>query len=277
MSETLRELYQQLLSIKFADGRTVFERVNASDLCVAGHHKGWKYDSEDNKLMIYGQAVNGWQNQDHADIESLVEEILNRTDDSREMRMMADCRGWHGDVDGKKASYYYKRSKFWKLNYQVITNITDGSFNKFYVPYTSEDDYPQQLDNAWSQEVVWSNLYKIAFSRGGNPDSQIIDAINDISRKIVLEEIAELRPGRVLFNTGENMFVDMFLNSDWAGKENLVLQKESSERDIRYIGHYEYEPGHICKIVVCRRPDERAAHYKNTDIINEAKEILKYL
>lgn len=274
MSEKLFELYRELLNTRFADGRSIFDRITPNDLCVAGHHQGGQYDIQDNKLIIYGQAVNGWQNGSHIYSEGLVHEVLSRADDPKEMRMMADCRGWHGAVNGEPAKYYYKTSKFWKLNYQVISSAIDPDFQNFYVPYQAGSDYDSLLDNTWAQEIVWSNLYKAAFTQGGNPDSKIMNATNEICRKIVLHEIAEFKPKRILFNTGENMFTYMFLSSDWEGKENLILQKSKDDGNVRYVGQYEYAPGETCKIVVCRRPDEWKVRYKNNDIAKEAEEIL---
>ena len=104
--------------------------------------------------------MNGWQN-DFYDIDSLIGEIERSADNHKELYTMADYRGWHSE-DGKD-SYYYKRSKFWKLNYQVVTNSIDPNFNDFYIKQTSESEKEKLLDIAWSQTVAWSNLYKISF------------------------------------------------------------------------------------------------------------------
>lgn len=264
MDKTLENLYRELLMIKLSNEETVFDRIKPDDLCVSEHHTGRLYN---NGLLIYGQAMNGWQN-DFEDIESLIDEISVSSDNYKELYTMADYDGWHGEVDGEKSSYYYKRSKFWKLNYQVITNAVDESFNNFYIKRVSADKKAELLDNAWSQNVVWSNLYKISYSKGGNPDDKLIDTINDVSVKIILKEIDLFKPSKILFNTGENLFERTGLN------HVFNLKKTSDGGNVLFTGAYTYSTGETCKIVVCKRPDDPRYHYTNTDIVTEAKEIL---
>lgn len=265
MDKKLKELYKELLSLKFKDGRTVFERINADDLCLAGHHIGRLYK---NGLLIYGQAMNGWGNDISRGIDALVEDVLNNAEDYKELYTIVDYDGWHDD---NGVSYFYKRSKFWKLNYQVITEAKDEAFYNFYIKRTNENEKKKLLDNAWTQGITWSNLYKISFSMGGNPDDEIIDVIREVSLKIILREIELLKPTRILFNTGEILFADLALN-----KGNVFgVQKVNANSNIFYTGEYEYLPNEKCKIVVCKRPDIPMLHYKNADILNEAREILQ--
>lgn len=264
MDNILKDLYRELLSIKFSDEKTVFDRITPNDLCVAGHHVGRLYNKG---ILIYGQAMNGWQN-DFCDIDSLIGEIEKSADNHKELYTMADYKGWHSK-DGKE-SYYYKRSKFWKLNYQVVTNSIDNNFDEFYIKCVPESDRENLLNKAWPQTVAWSNLYKISFSKGGNPNPSIIDKINEISLKIVLREIEILKPSKILFNTGENFYSNIALSH----KNIFGLTKVEGSDNILFVGEYEYSPNEKCKIVVCRRPDEVRSHYKNIDIIKEAREIL---
>lgn len=265
MDHILKNLYKELLLTKFPDEKTVYDRIASNDLCVAGHHVGRLYN---NGMLIYGQAMNGWQN-NFSDIDSLISEIERNADDYRELYTMADYKGWHSE-DGKE-SYHYKRSKFWKLNYQVITNSSDKNFDEFYIKRVPENERENLLKNAWSQTVAWSNLYKISFSKGGNPDYSIIDKINETSLKIVHREIEVLKPSKILFNTGENFFSNMELSHI----NEFDLTKVDGSNNILYVGVYKYSSNEKCKIVVCRRPDEIRLHYKNTDIIKEAGEILR--
>lgn len=262
MDDQLYQLYRELLSVELRDNRVIFDRISRNDLCLAGHRKGKNYTGD---LLVYGQAVNGWQNSAFHDADSLVHEVLTDADDYRALYPVVDPRGWHGEVDGKKASYYYKRSKFWKLNYQVSTGAADSSFRDFYIRNPLD---VCAFDAAWSQCVVWSNLYKVAFSKGGNPDSEIMSAINDISFRIVLREIDLLQPKRVLFNTGKNFFESL-------SEDRFGLRKVSKTGNILYAGQYQTLAGGKCKMVVCKRPDEWKAKYTNNDIIREAEDILK--
>ena len=50
--------------------------------------------------------------------------------------------------------------------------------------------------------MVWSNLYKIAPSGGGNPDGKLQNIQFPFCRDILVQEIAAFRPRRVVFATG---------------------------------------------------------------------------
>lgn len=263
MNNQLKALYKELLSIQMKDGRTIYDRITPSDLCLAGHRVGRLYDG----LLIYGQAMNGWQNGENLSIDALIDEIEAGASDYKELYTMVDYNGWHGYTNGKPAKYHYKRSKFWKLNYLVITNAQDTALDNFYIDQPqSEVDRTNTFDNAWSQKVAWSNLFKVSYSKGGNPDSKIKDAISEVSLEIILREIELLKPTRILFNTGENFFADTALKN-----ENVFgVHRETGTKNIIYTGRYKDS----CDVVVCRRPDEKRLHYSNNDILIEAKEIL---
>ncbi|SFP41352.1 hypothetical protein SAMN05216343_10741 [Oscillibacter sp. PC13] len=268
MDKQLFDLYKEMLSLSFSNGKTVYERITPDDLCLAGHHVGRLFD---NGLLIYGQAMNGWQNEDSTKVASLISEVMLSSENYREMYVMADYNGWHGEVNGNPASYYYKRSKFWKLNYQVITGANDSNFEQFYIPQTlDKSDREELLKKAWSQSAAWSNLYKVSFSEGGNPDDSIIDVINDVSLRIISREIEMLKPSRVLFNTGENFFSYIAMN----GRNSFNVERVPYDSNVLFTGRYEYAPNQSCKIVVCKRPDDRRLHYTNADIVKAAQEIL---
>lgn len=262
MDDQLHQLYRELLSIIFPDGRAIFERIGTNDLCLTGYLKGKNYTGG---LLIYGQAVNGWQNTAFHDTDALIQEVLSNADDYHALYPVVDPRGWRGEVDGIIASYYYKRSKFWKLNYQVATRAADPLFQDFYIRNPLDNC---AFDAAWSQSVVWSNLYKVTFSKGGNPDSMIQKSIHDVSIRIVLREIDLLQPTQVLFNTGKNYFEEFF-------EDRFGLHQVSETGNVLYAGQYSTFSGSKCKMVVCKRPDEWKAKYTNNDIIREAEDILK--
>ena len=263
MDNQLKELYKELLSIKLKNGKTIYDRITPSDLCLAGHRVGKQY----NDLLIYGQAMNGWQNGENLSIDALIDEIEAGASNHEELYTMVDYNGWHGYMNGKPAKYHYKKSKFWKLNYLIITNAQDASLDHFYIEQPkNETERKNAFDSAWSQNVAWSNLYKVSYSEGGNPDPAIMNAINKVSLKIILREIEILRPKKILFNTGENFFTYLALrNGNVFGVERNI-----ESNNVIYTGRYK----NACDVVVCRRPDEPRFRYSNDDILTEAKEIL---
>ena len=149
--------------------------------------------------------------------------------------------------------------------------MSDPQYSNFYISSDEKKDRIELLDNAWSQTAAWSNLFKLSYSEGGNPDDELIEVIRDISLRIILREIEVLRPKQVLFNTGEVLF-DSVANYE---RNIFGLTKETNSNNIFYSGRYEYLPKMYCKMVVCRRPDVWRLHYTNSDIVKEATEIIQ--
>lgn len=92
MDTSLKELYRELLSTKMKDEKTIYERIAPGDLCLAGHRVGRLYDG----LLIYGQAMNGWQNGENLGIDDLINEIEVGSKNYKELYTMVDYNGWHG-------------------------------------------------------------------------------------------------------------------------------------------------------------------------------------
>lgn len=53
----------------------------------------------------------------------------------------------------------------------------------------------------WPSYIVWTNLYKIAPDKAGNPSRALMKIQREIAGKIFLEEILQWRPKKILFLT----------------------------------------------------------------------------
>jgi hypothetical protein len=82
------------------------------------------------------------------------------------------------------------RSQFWRTAQEVMVGLR--------LPSKSP---------CWVSQLHWTNLYKVNPAEIGNPGGRLRRAQDRICQQILLEEIALLRPKRVLFLTG----------LDWAG------------------------------------------------------------
>ena len=62
----------------------------------------------------------------------------------------------------------------------------------------------------WYENIVWSNLYKIAPTFGGNPDLRLKRAQFESCYNLLLEEIKIFKPTYILFATGYDEWFDEF-------------------------------------------------------------------
>jgi hypothetical protein len=144
-------VYRKLLeSIKASKYRN--RRQNLS--CFSAQ-KGKLYN---NHVMFVGRAVNGWGsefNLENIDSNLLLENLFSSLPNN-------DCPlGWLESSWGSKDKDEYNpnKSAFWRVIKQISKNING-------------------LDSShhWSSKIIWSNLYKIAPSLGGNPNDGLCNA-----------------------------------------------------------------------------------------------------
>jgi hypothetical protein len=172
--------------------------------------KGAAYNGD---LMWVGRALNGWSEgpspsevTDPHCASAFAEAIKSHSvqGDSEPCILHWVIDRW-GKNDG---DYNSARSAFWRVAKRTLL----------------DDD---ERDDIWSSRLVWSNLYKIAPSLGGNPSGRLAAIEFPFCRDLLLSEIAEFRPKRIVFATGEwaMPFIDhaMFVRHDHSGLGQYVL------------------------------------------------------
>jgi len=197
-SESLRQLLQEI-------GRS---GDKLADIELSGFlaTEGAAYVGE---LMWIGRAPNGWEiigsPHDFASsqyVDRTIENLGNADRDTCPLRWIT--QDW-----GQKTKYNPATSAFWRTAKRTLLA-------------------PNEIDEVWSSRLVWSNLYKIAPSKGGNPGSKLQKIQFHFCRDILVEEIVAFRPRRVVFATGMDWaepFLDnpLFSRTDSKGLGQNVL------------------------------------------------------
>jgi hypothetical protein len=145
------------------------------------------------KLMVVGRAVNGWCDEWSPNIATIKEEREKIVESAYQECLFIndECpMKWVSDKWGisEPGTYTYntKRSAFWRVIRQVAGRLGIADIET--------DDWPSHL--------IWSNLYKIAPFKGGNPSEKLCDLQYDQCVKCLKQEIRDWKPRRILFLTG---------------------------------------------------------------------------
>lgn len=184
--------------------------------------KGKKYDKCAKKFMLVGRAVNGWgEKRFYGDYLSKEEFIKSSLDNfySREGTVSSeenDRFEWIGDVkwQGVAPKNRYRegidksRVAIEEMPYSLSRAI--WSYPKEIWCGLSEYDTNLAWKDRWYENIVWSNLYKIAPTFGGNPDFRLKKVQFESCYNLLLEEIKIFKPTHILFATGYDEWFDKF-------------------------------------------------------------------
>lgn len=150
------------------------------------------------RLMIIGRAVNGWERLNTGSAVAFGEEA--------EKLFHAEGFSWvAGEKENlysthhlpeEKPSYYLNRSAFWRVAKRVLEGL-----------------FPYPLTGRWIDYLAWSNLYKIAPLKTGNPKNKLCNLQAEDCRKLLAEEIERYQPTHILMLTGWNWFQTGHTNS----------------------------------------------------------------
>lgn len=148
--------------------------------------RGLAYDGA---LMVVGRAVNGWL--DGISSRKLADATLRHSHANAlyaSSSRTATCpMGWVDEQWSGGEAYNTGRSAFWRVCRRVLERVELA---------------PASAGFAWSSRLVWSNLYKLAPARGGNPAERLKKAQFEGCLKLLRLEIDQYKPRRILFLTG---------------------------------------------------------------------------
>ena len=134
------------------------------------------YNKSKMRILFVGRAVNGWEiDLDTPSIEEMVDRVFESASNVEDIG-----KGKFETAPGK--FYNYNTSPFFQLCHAFLEECGLG-----------ED---------WAKRFAWTNLYKIAPYRSGNPNNTLIGQTIDECAKILREEISHLRPTHIVFITG---------------------------------------------------------------------------
>ena len=145
--------------------------------------------SEERGLMVIGRAVNGWYEN------WTIDEMATKDGRNKYIKtvLCEEAAGkcpmsWVLDSRLKPGGYSTTRSAFWRVIERVTLGLHLGN------------------EKTWPGHIAWSNLYKVSPGRGGNPPNRLCWAQLDSCVEVLLAELEEFRPRRVLALTGWNWF-----------------------------------------------------------------------
>ena len=146
----------------------------------------WGEEYKQGGVMFVGRAVNDWVTQGDRNTSGMFEYGSTNQAFAR-----ADQMKW---VEDKQ---YYKVSAFWRVVKAIIQNtICAGS--------------------EWYKHTVWSNLYKLSPTGGGNPSNFLCKKQLEICIDIFKQEIETFDPKFIICLSGKGWYYDFLcgLNND---------------------------------------------------------------
>ena len=235
-TNSLFNLYRDLIEDLFAQ----VELYSEKELTLFTPGIGKEYN---NNLMIVGRAVNGWTiNFDKNNIrekDTIIEQVSNAlvTDD---LQWVIDRWG-NGEYDEKnKTDYNTKKSAFWRLSKHLSEEIIGNNNSVF-------------------NKIIWTNLYKVSKSAGGNPSERLADLQLERCNQILRNEIRIYNPKIIIFLTGWSWAKD-FLN----GIENVRVNTNTDF--VEFAGKLDSS-----LIIVGKHPQGKPELEHFNEIINEIK------
>lgn len=186
---------------------------------------GNRYKESHFRLMYVGRAVNGWEvDWKKGTADELVEQVFSH---GFNMTSIAENPVQNG--------YNFNRSPFWQLCRQIIKLAGE--------------------EENWSSRVLWSNLYKVAPYKTGNPNNKLIEKTIEGCIQILKYEISLYRPTHIVFVTDAWWFDPSDTLKVSFAKELDILAEHNTDSVI--VGQGIYRPtseGNV-KIVVTKRPE----------------------
>jgi len=234
MREREKELFDELLKA-IAEKKNNFPESNGTtQLTAFSAVQGPNY-SKDRGLMVVGRAVNQWANGWLPDEVASAEGRKKIIDDV--YMQGEDKKLFNSDLWGDKEQYNTHTSAFWRV-----------------VKLVTKELQVVNAEGVWRDHLIYSNLYKISPFKGGNPSPKLCATQEGLCSKLLMEELAQWTPKRVLFLTGMKY---------WAKPFTEYLQVETRGHD-ETMKHVEYagklflpQSGSTSNIVVAQHPQGR--------------------
>lgn len=185
MQTLIEEIKNNILPIY----QKLFTANTFSNICSFCIQWGNNFPTEKNTgLLFVGKAVNGWVS-DETDTKQLFD--LDNPD-----RIFArhDQMEWIENLSGNSNGYNTRKSAFWR----VIKKV-------------AEVNNPKE----WYSHIAWSNLYKVAPWKGGNPNANLQSKQRDYCYQLLKTEIEVLSPEYVILLTSRWEWSFLKYLNDW--------------------------------------------------------------
>ena len=208
-------LYRELYTAVYEMPKK-YKEISLSDFVAM---KGKRYSEKNKKVkfMLVGRATNGWGELKKDSAETYAEDATRifmkdnrfhtewnmKDEDSNPYSEYTDAR------TGEKKKYYLSKSPFWSTSKEVWCKLNS-------------------VDNKsdWYEDIVWSNIYKIAPLESGNPSTNLIYAQAQICTKILKEEINVFKPTHILLVIDESWI-------SWESRKKIMFDFMDSFNDVK--------------------------------------------
>ena len=223
--------------------------------------KGNKYDQNRIKFMLVGRAVNGWgEKRFYGELLSRDEFVSSSIDNLNTEEGTVSSQGndrfeWIGEAEEYGAA---PKNRYRKRIDQSETSIKETPYSLSRAIWS----YPKEVwceltgyntNNAWKdrwyENIVWSNLYKVAPTFGGNPDARLKKAQFKACCDLLVEEIEKFKPTHILFATGYDEWFDEF-DKELGNPCKLVENYKDKDQMVEATGEF-----FGAKFVVSKRPE----------------------
>ncbi len=215
--------------------------------------RGKNYDQNKVKLLLVGQAPNGWNlgSLNHLSPDRITEEMVQEMANEAEARLYhrPECGSWvekrENGLYADDGKYSLNRSPFWR----TAEKIEKGLWKKA--------ERAEEQNAVWLENIAWSNLYKLS-PAAGNPSEKSKTLQNEICREILKEEVRALQPTHIVMMTGwegwAKNFQDCFDVLHVTGQKNVSRGDNKNEIYVEATGRMGNSKA---KVVVLCRPEGR--------------------
>lgn len=239
----IKDLYGKLydeLECCFKEGK----KSEDKELSTFVPMKGFRYDSEEIRLMVVGRATNGWEKEINTEQRnSFIRDAMEKLDNPCRFSWILEEK----QKPEKKDRYYAEAKPFW--------NYTRCILEKLYGP---------NLPSDWYQSIVWSNLFPVSFAKEGNPSEALKKKQFEVAKELLIAQIEHFKPTHILFITNWDGWFAMnnkqfLLDFEIKTKGNRVIKGRGIFGESR--------------VVITRRPE----YFPKAEFVEEVIKTFKYL
>ena len=152
--------------------------------------KGKSFDTCNIRLMLIGRATNGWGTKASSFGSAFAQTAEDQFTSTGRFDEWIDFRD-SVMYSRNDSDYCIDRTPFWAYAQEVWRTL---------------GGVQGQDEPIWMNQIVWSNLYKLAPKSSGNPTDDMIEKQHDICVDILKYELSTLKPTHILMMTGYNWF-----------------------------------------------------------------------
>ena len=244
---------KQLYSKLYLDSNTQYrynkESVGIDKLSHFVSMKGSKYDDQSMRLFVVGRAVNGWLQLPCDDADTFGKAADRAFHEVGFSWITSDETGLHNIPENGENTYYLSGSPFWRVAHRVWQSLSGFDCER------------------WVDNIAWSNLYKIAPAKTGNPTVAMCKRQLTACQEILKHELEFYKPTHILVITGwRGWFCDDVYNFSNLFSNCRYIGSNSEDRAIYVEGVAQFalmDGTSVPAIITCR------PEFRNEDLFVE--------